>query len=268
MKTALRLFGLFIALFWLISLAIDAYKTVETANSAALCQDYTFTDSITLDKTHQRSWSMPNGYDIFCASYGSREEISQKLSSIRNLITPIDDDYASYWGTVYRSLVEQNQEWVSFVADSLLKVASQSELDQSSLAELTVSFVQDIPYSFIESGACEDAALRNHPCVAGAQFGILSPYEFLHTLSGDCDTRAVLLYSLLGKMGFDPMVVISYEYRHAMLALSIPSTGDHITWGQKNYYFWETTATNWPIGILPPDMQNLDYWQIALVNEL
>ena len=268
MKTALRLFGLFIALFWLFSVMIDAFKGVEQPSEGHFCEDYSVVDPLTLDKTHQRSWSMPNGYDLFCTNYGSREEISRQSGVVRNLINPMDDDYASYWGTVYRSLVEQNQEWVSFVADSLLKVASESELDQSSLAELTVGFVQDIPYSFIESGTCEDADLKTHPCVSGAQFGILSPYEFLHTLSGDCDTRAVLLYSLLGKMGFDPMVVISYEYRHAMLALSIPSAGDYITWGQKNYYFWETTAVNWPIGILPPDMKNLDYWQIALVNEL
>lgn len=268
MKGVFKLVGLFILFFWVVSLLIEAFKAAETPMETEQCEDYTEIDSLTLDREHSRSWDLIDFRASYCTNYRSYETLAKESEGKRNLIDPQDEEYAAFWGSIYRTLVEQNGEWVSFVADSLFHAGIQDSLDAGSLAELTVSFVQDIPYHFISSDDCSEAVGKGHPCVAMARFGILSPYEFLHTLSGDCDTRAVLLFSLLAKMNFDPMVVVSYEYRHAMLALNIPSSGDHITWGRKNYYFWETTAKGWPVGMLPPDMQNLDYWKIALVNEL
>ncbi|WOK08954.1 hypothetical protein RT717_09940 [Imperialibacter roseus] len=268
MKVAVRLVALFFLLFWIINILIDGLKHSEMGYEVDLCEDYTEFDSLTSDRIHYRNWDLIDYRASYCTHYRSYEDLANQSRKKRNLINPSNNEYGAYWGSVYRQLVEENDEWVSFMADSLLQTALLDSLDAASLAELTVSFVQDIPYHFISSGDCSEADATKHPCVALAKFGILSPYEFLHTLSGDCDTRAVLLFSLLRKLNFDPMIVVSYEYRHAMLALNIPSSGDHITLGRKNYYFWETTAKGWPVGMLPPDMQNIDYWEIALVNEL
>ncbi len=114
---------------------------------------------------------------------------------------------------------------------------------------------------------CEDFETDGQPCIGNVPLGIISPYEFIHSLYGDCDTRSVLLYVLLAEMGFDPMIVVSDEYAHAMLALNVQAQGDHIRHEGKKYYFWETTAAGWPIGMLPPDVNNINYWKIALVNE-
>ena len=133
---------------------------------------------------------------------------------------------------------------------------------------MIVTFVQDIPYSYVLNIDCDDYQTGDKPCIGNVALGLLSPYEFIHSLYGDCDTRAVLIYTILEELGFDPMIVVSDEYAHAMLALNIPASGDHLTYRGNNYYFWETTAKGWPIGMLPPTTNNVNYWKIALVNEL
>lgn len=268
MKGFFKVLLFLFTVFWVFNLLITAFRQAEEADLSADCADYSETDPTTLDRTHHRTWQLVNGYSSFCSYYQSQEAVNQRTADRRNQIDPKAIEYKDYWGAVYRELVSENETLVSFLADSLERVATLSGLEREQLAGLVVSFVQDIPYHFISSTDCPANDTGGKPCVGNARFGILSPYEFIHTLAGDCDTRAVLLYTMLRQLGFDPIIVISYEYRHAMLALNAPSSGDHVTVGHKKYYFWETTATGWPLGMLPPDMQNLNYWEIALINEL
>lgn len=219
------------------------------------------------DRLHQRDWRISNHASSFCTSYESREKVSLKLGKQRDQIIKSRGDYEFYWGNVYSSLVNESKDHIDFLVDSLEQVSIENELSRGELAELVVTFVQDIPYSYILAKSCESRDTKKHPCLGNIAFGLLSPYEFLHTLYGDCDTRAVLIYALLEELGFDPMIVISYEYAHAMLALNHPSTGDYLSHKGKKYYFWETTGKGWPLGVLPPSSNNVKYWKIALVNE-
>lgn len=219
------------------------------------------------DRLHQRDWRIRNHSSSFCTSYESRENVSQQLGKQRDQITKTRGDYEFYWGNVYSTLVDESKEHIDFLVDSLEQVSFENELSRGELAELVVTFVQDIPYSYILAKSCESRDTKNHPCLGNIAFGLLSPYEFLHTLYGDCDTRAVLIYALLEELGFDPMIVISYEYAHAMLALNHPATGEYMSHKGKKYYFWETTGRGWPLGVLPPSSNNVKYWKIALVNE-
>ena len=95
-------------------------------------------------------------------------------------------------------------------------------------------------------------------------YGLYSPSEFIWQLKGDCDTRTVLLYSMLQNMGFDAVIFISSQYAHSMLGVDVPSSGDYLRHKGVNYYFWETTSKGWVPGALPPDMQQLAYWEVAL----
>jgi len=268
MKTLFRLIVFFIVAFWLFTSLIELFQQTSGSAGENYCEDYSELDSLTYAKTHQRNWALADGSGYFCATYQSSHELNGLSEEKRNNIDPNEEDYSRYWGSIYEKLVEENQAHVSYIADSLLRVAQIQELEAERLAELVVAFVQDIPYSFVDTETCTDPAMGGRPCVPGAKFGILSPYEFVHSLAGDCDTRAVLLFALLDYLEFDPLIVISYEYRHAMLALHVPAAGDFISLRGKNYYFWETTATGWQLGMLPPDMRNVDYWEIALANEL
>ncbi|WP_258103918.1 hypothetical protein [Marinoscillum sp. MHG1-6] len=266
MKNIFRTLGYGIVIYIVFSFLINLIKLSKREH--AYCDEYSQVNPFTKDAHHFRYWRLGDKRGDFCTDYESIFKLSEERSLNRTEMVLDEDDYHNFWGTVYMKLVAQSHGDLDFIADSLLNISTSMGMDASTLAELTVSFIQDIPYSYVLGDDCGNRNTQGFDCIGNQAYGILSPYEFLHTLYGDCDTRAVLLYAILQKMNFDPMIVVSDEYAHAMLALNIPSSGDYIEHGKKKYYFWETTGAGWPIGMLPPDCSNVNYWKIALVNEL
>ncbi len=264
MKSILRFLFFVIVVYSLITSLIGLIKTDTLVQEE--CQDqYVLLNQV--DRSHERSWDFYDYSESFCTSYTSYEKQSLAIGELRNDIIISARDYEDLWGSVYRKLIDGSKSYIDFMVDSLQNISADRNLSRTDLAELVVTFVQDIPYSYVRSKPCSESNNRGKPCIGNIALGILSPYEFLHSLYGDCDTRAVLIYTILEEMGFDPMIVVSNEYAHAMLALNISGSGDHLRHQGKNYYFWETTAKGWPIGMLPPNTNNINYWKIALVNE-
>ncbi|MEQ9402413.1 MAG: hypothetical protein RIM99_02405 [Cyclobacteriaceae bacterium] len=273
MKSGRAILLFFFVTFFLINLLIQGLKNEESGKNlvpeaAPQCTDGFQTINELRDRLHQRDWSLNNPSISFCTSYESVESLSLSLGQKRNRMSIQAMEYADLWGTVYRNLVKDAKPSIAFLTDSLRRVGREKKLSRKGLAEMIVTFVQDIPYSYVLNQPCETFDTKGKPCLGNITLGILTPYEFLHSLYGDCDTRAVLIYTLLEEFGFDPMIVVSNQYAHAMLALNLPATGDHLKYRGNNYYFWETTTKGWPIGMLPPSTNNVSYWDVALVNEL
>jgi hypothetical protein len=264
MKGLIR-FLTFIALVYLIITGVISLIN-EQAEPYAFCQDSFQVINSMEDRLHERSWDFADYSKSFCTNYISVESVSLATGKARNeILYDIDYSYENFWGSVYDQLVRDSN--VGFLVDSLKEISKKESLNRRELAELVVTFVQDIPYSYVRAEACSEAENKGKPCIGNIALGILSPYEFIHSLYGDCDTRAVLIFAMLDEMGFDPMIVVSNEYAHAMLALNLPASGDFIRHNGKKYYFWETTGKGWPLGMLPPNSNNINYWKIALVND-
>lgn len=270
MKGCLRSMVIFIALVTIINLVMSLFAdrrstSYDVPESDSACPEISDQDDFGW-KHHQRFWGFSEQSRSYCMKYQTSEEVSDMQSGIRGEMS-VSYLHENFWGQIYLELVSQTSEKVNFIADSLQLVAQQHNYSALDQARLIVSFVQDIPYSYVLPSDCSEFDTKGKPCLGNIPYGITSPYEFAHSHLGDCDTRAVLLYMLLERLHYDPMIVVSDEYAHAMLALNIPAQGDHLLHGGKKYYFWETTAIGWPIGMLPPDSNNIDYWEIALVNE-
>jgi hypothetical protein len=84
---------------------------------------------------------------------------------------------------------------------------------------------------------------------------------------GDCDTKSILAYIILEKLGFDVAIMASEEYSHAMLGVATTATGKYLTMGGKKYYFLEMTYPDWWLGELASDCNNLRYWYAFKLNE-
>ncbi|HRK54834.1 MAG TPA: hypothetical protein PK185_13020 [Cyclobacteriaceae bacterium] len=268
LKTLAILIVIYILLVRVISLLdLPHQQESDTDWEIAYCDEYSLTDSISQNEirlTHHRAWNNYSFDSLYCLSYTLSSSTSDLSKVLRERIFPQERSYESYWRHVYYELHSADKENISFLQDSLQQVATKNKLTRNELAKLIVSFVQDIPYSYVMPGPCDKT---DHPCLDNEKFGILSPVEFLYTLTGDCDTRSVLLYSLLKHFGYDALIMISNEYRHAMIAIDLPASGDHIIYKGKKFYFWETTNTGWLPGMLPPDTNNIAYWNITLDHE-
>lgn len=231
-----------------------------------ICEEGSIADSLTNEVTvrHLRSWNKYTYDSVYCLSYQVSSKYISPSYEFRNKLHTRERNYENYWRNIYYELYQHDKEMISFLQDSLQEIATVNSLSRNELAYLIVSFVQDIPYNYVVPGPCDR---NDHPCRSNEKFGILSPVEFLYSLSGDCDTRSVLLYSILKHFNFDPLIMISNQYRHAMIAIDLPAAGDFIIHKGKKFYFWETTNTGWLPGMLPPDVNNLAYWKITLDHE-
>ena len=213
-----------------------------------------------------RSW-LDYSSNEFCTKYITSEKSFNKAQSLRNNYQDnISATSEEFWGHLYNDLYNTNKNAISGLIDSLYNIRVKRQLDDVDFANMIVTFVQDIPYTYIlDAQRCEDQDDTYGGCLEDVKFGILSPIEFLHTLKGDCDTRTVLLYTILKELGFEPKIAISEAYEHSVLLLNIPSGGnDYIYDKSRKFYFWETTAPGWPSGVLPPDMRDIGKWFIAL----
>lgn len=244
----------------------DDYVTEDYTPLDSTCLDFDADDSVKMRYAHNRNWIEYFNNTDFCSQYDISYEDFDNAEFNRNNIT-IDDwiDDPDYWRQVYSRLYHDNKDLLGPLQDSLLRIKDERNLDRDAFATMVVAFVQDIPYEYVLPDECTGSEVS--PCNGNVTFGIYSPVEFLGRMHGDCDTRTVLLYTLLRNFGYQPLIINSKEYLHSMLALDVASSGDDFEYKGKRYAYWETTNVGWLAGMLPPDMNNKDYWSVALDYE-
>jgi hypothetical protein len=162
--------------------------------------------------------------------------------------------------------------------ETFIKINKEKKLNQMEFAEMVVSCIQDIPYSFVLQGNCPNkenyddsnrAILENCPecCIGNIKYGIQNPVSFIKNLKGDCDTRTVIVYSILKYFKYDVAIVNSDFYRHSIIGINLPASGSFKTYNGKKYALWETTAKYFKAGDLPVSFNNVNYWEIVLTSK-
>lgn len=232
------------------------------------CEEMSRLDSVRMFVTHSRSWVEYMKNVGFCSMYAVNYSDANAAEINRNSMNvPFYGDEDAYWLQVYSRLYLDSKDHLQSLQDTLTSIRSADSLDRDEFARMVVSFVQDIPYEYVIPDECNGSEAS--PCNGQVLFGLYSPVEFVYGMHGDCDTRTVLLYTLLRNFGYEPLILNSHEYLHSMLALDIASSGgEDFEYNGKKYAFWETTNVGWLAGMIPPDMNNKDYWFVALDSDL
>lgn len=153
-------------------------------------------------------------------------------------------------------------------------IRKKNKLNDIKFSEMIVSCIQDIPYTLILENECNaqlyndkfirDYLMQGNKCSGYQKFGINSPLEFVYTLEGDCDTRALLLFTILSHYKYDVALMSSEFYGHSMIAINLPFSGINYSNQNKKYVMWETTAPDIPAGRIGKSYMNLNYWRISL----
>lgn len=269
MKKSKFSFNLLIILFILMIFTINTYKKIINNNELEAnkitikCVDE-LDEQLQFNKV-RRGWFDYNK-NSFCLDYTIKNKTYKTSHSLKvNYRHPNTKNYITFWKKIYNKLYLNDKDKLTNIYDSLSSIKVEHQLNRTDFAKVIVSFVQDIPYTYLFTGnGCATRENKNDDCLENVYLGILSPVEFMHSLYGDCDTRTVLLYCILKHFNYNPLILISRSYRHSMLALNIQSTGKYILHNGIKYYFWETTGKGWLAGIIPPDMNNILKWDVAL----
>ncbi|MDG2343178.1 MAG: hypothetical protein P8L23_01225 [Flavobacteriales bacterium] len=225
---------------------------------------------------HNHNWK-ENAGNKRNSKFRVRKNYFNKAKAKRNKIKANPYDASQYWHQVYSSLIKNDQGKLDEICKMYQKIGTDNNLNYNQFADMVVTSIQWIPYVLVLEKSCEESKydggfvteyiMSGKPCLGGIKFGIQSPVEFMSNFKGDCDTRSVLCFMILDKFGYDVAVLVSEQYGHAILGINLNTGGgDYIKHKGKRYYVWETTATGFEAGSIPPDCSNLRYWKPALTN--
>lgn len=180
------------------------------------------------------------------------------------------EDERKFYKDMYATLIAQDSMHIGGLLNAYELVKKDRNLDYRELCDFIVKSIQYIPYSLIINSSCTTCDEHGDfhcgdNCVPGTHYGIFAPSEFITAKRGDCDTRTVLLLTILDYFGYDA-VILNCD-THSMLGVNIPElTGEYHSYMGKDYYFWETTATGWEAGMMAPSNQYKS-WYVALSTD-
>ncbi len=226
--------------------------------------------------THFRSWQDYDGNN-YEGKFWVRKSAFINASNYKSNLTITENTENNYDKIVY-SLKENDKQSLAGVYQLFDSLKNVKNLTSKGFAETIVSFVQDIPYVVVLPNACDpnlyaDDFIRkylsseNARCDGYEKFGINTPVEFMATLQGDCDTRTLLLYTMLAHYGYDVALLSSEYYNHSLIGINLPYEGVAYKYNNQRYVLWETTAPNFKPGILPNEISNINYWRISLKSK-
>ncbi len=187
-------------------------------------------------------------------------------------------DVTNFWGKLYAHMDKTDSPSLDLVLDTFATIHAKHQLNQMEFAEMVISCIQDIPYSFVFQTECfppdqYEESIRElllecpECCIGNKMFGIQNPVSFIQNLKGDCDTRTVLIYSILKYFDYDVAILNSDFYRHSIIGLNLPSSGEYLMHHGKKYAVWETTAKYYTVGQLPANFDDITHWNVILTSK-
>ncbi|MBL7778461.1 MAG: hypothetical protein JNK66_09240 [Chitinophagales bacterium] len=224
---------------------------------------------------HYRSWNDYQG-----KKYGAWMEILKSdftKAKYNRLNLPYDLSNSYDYNRVVYSLKNFDQDKLALLYSVFDSIKTKNNLNEMQFAEMIVCCIQDIPYTLILDNDCnarlyDDAFIQGYlknggKCEGYIKYGLYSPVEFSANLLGDCDTRTLLLYTILSHFNYDVAMLGSDVYRHSLLGINLPYTGTSKIIQGKRYILWETTAPDLKPGEIPVEISNTDNWQPNLLSK-
>jgi hypothetical protein len=222
-----------------------------------------------------RRWRDNYGNDFNTTLTVRDRDYQQLKDHIRTYRAPSS---RNFWGDLYDYIDRTDSPSLDLIMNGFNKIRKEKKLNTMEFAEMVVSCIQDIPYSFVFQEACLPAdqyeysirtLLEQCPecCIGNIAFGIQNPVSFMQNLKGDCDTRTVLIYSILKHFGYDIAILNSDFYRHSILGINLPASGQHKIYNGKKYMLWETTAKYFSVGTLPSTYSDISHWNVVLTSK-
>lgn len=188
-------------------------------------------------------------------------------------------DSRSFFRMVYQHMIESDNSRIDSIVNVVRQAVSMSNLNQLEAAEYVVGLIQEIPYVLVHDNTCEEVVNQNgsfvrewhiegKPCLASIPAGVQSPYEFLHNMKGDCDTRSLLGHAILTKLGIHSSIWISEKYGHSILGVAVPGVTSSAVkqLDGLNHFGVELTAKGFRIGMISPNQMDIRNWNVALFN--
>ncbi len=249
-------------------------EVIETEIDSA---DVTTKDKDTIKlkyRIHQLNWK-DNASWSYSGTFKVRDDYYNISRIKRDQLNVDAESSQAYWRQIYRRLTSERAEYLDEVVLEYSRIIKKKQLNRQKAADMIVTSIQNIPYCLVHDLSHREADRQyggfitewhqtGGACLELIKFGLQSPTEFMGNFKGDCDTRSVMLYHVLIRLGYNVVVLASDRYGHAILGISGNYRGKAIEYNGLNYYAWETTYTGFEPGVLSDECGNMRYWYVAL----
>lgn len=182
-----------------------------------------------------------------------------------------------FFTELYQKLESNDASKLDSLVELFKNRIEEKQLSPIKSAEMVTTFIQEIPYFLVHDLDCKTAVAtsnsdfmtqyhsENKPCLPNIPGGVQSPYEFVHNLKGDCDTRSLLAFTILKKLGISASVWVSETYGHSIVGVGLPvGAGSYKEINGVKHYATELTAKGFRLGMISPENQNMSNWEITL----
>jgi hypothetical protein len=224
---------------------------------------------------HQIRWNDFISHSYLASYQTSSLEFTRSNALHAPFVHPQVSSAMQYWNAVYTEFFRKDLPKLDSITDFFRNEQIRKNLNSSETAEMVVTFIQEIPYCLIHEGSCKNAAASDafmfeyhasgKPCLPDIIAGVNSPYEFLHSLKGDCDTRSLLGFTILTRLGIPASVWVSEIYGHSILGAGVGSGGSYYKIvGGIRHSAVELTAKGFRLGMISPEHGDMNNWEIAL----
>jgi hypothetical protein len=226
---------------------------------------------------HSIEWPYPQRTNLNLMQYATAdEEYTKSLDNHERVSKVSATEEMQFWNQAYRILLAHDQEKVDSIANIVQSVSEKRNFSTLQSAEYLVTMIQEIPYVLVHDMTCKEAVLQykgfvaqyhmqGKPCLPNIVAGVQSPYEFMHNLKGDCDTRTLFAHAVLNKLGISSSVWVSSAYGHSILGVGVPgSSNNRKTVDGVPHYAVELTAKGFRIGMIAPEQNQMSNWKVAV----
>jgi hypothetical protein len=226
---------------------------------------------------HSIEWPYPQRNNLNLMQYATADaEYSKSLDNHDKVSKVSATEEMQFWNQAYRILLAHDQEKVDSIANIVQSVSKKRNFSALQSAEYLVTMIQEIPYVLVHDMTCKEAVLQykgfvaqyhmqGKPCLPNIVAGVQSPYEFMHNLKGDCDTRTLFAHAVLNKLGISSSVWVSSAYGHSILGVGVPgSSNNRKSVDGVPHYAVELTAKGFRIGMIAPEQNQMSNWKVAV----
>ncbi|MDD2339578.1 MAG: hypothetical protein PHG79_04775 [Methanosarcina sp.] len=163
------------------------------------------------------------------------------------LTLPLDDELYEIYTSRTRNrdydlfASDPYDDWlIKDIADALFSLSKAYGLEESKIPGICISFVQSLNYI----SDFESSGYDQYPHF---------PYETLYINGGDCEDTSILSVAILQEMGYDAVLLELPEHMALGIKCGSEQKGRSFEYEGSNYYYLETTGSNWQIGEIPKE---------------
>lgn len=190
-------------------------------------------------------WSIPSE-SFWGRLFGIKETFRWELNiPLRLYVYYLEKTRPSNWAEwVYMAKDLGDREFIRSLIREINNVAYRYRFSEIRKIEFVIAFIQSLPYVPDQASTPWNEYPRY-------------PIETLFDRGGDCEDTSILAAAILREMGYDVALIFLENEQHVAVGIYVPgATGSYYEAGGKKYFYLETTGEGWPIGQIPPDIQD------------